>query len=448
MIEKFTNDNRLKITILRLRDTSHYDGTNGKHILDSVFHVLDKFIEKYKEKYNFNTYNFNTKSIWSPKNEVRSESKYKHLINSDVIIIPTENEFQFHIKGRMSNNIFGRSCCRLLNILEGFDKEPDKKRKIIILSSDKADTKELFEKRTFNRSNYFVTEEGWNKINKKGEPKGPNSYFKHKEFPMPYHPTHKYNMKFERIDETDKEFPGGIHHLKNIFITTEVGAKTTPKEYDIVYWGTSKKEKIDESAESYEYEVKDYWDKCSFENLILDSTKYHPRNAELYRFTNRIKKGTPSEDFRNQILTDIHKDEEIKSFMIGYFDSFKEDKKFDKSIKNILPDISKGKVTLCFNWPGHEYSLTSRYNEAIACDVIPLVWDEYDKGNSLVLESGWQRVRSVKDLKQKLEDIKDENERQRILSEIKNKYYSVTKPIEYYEKEFEKKMLNCLDNSE
>ena len=80
MIEKFTNDNRLKITILRLRDTSHYDGTNGKHILDSFFHVLDKFIEKYKEKFDFNTYNFNIKSLWSPKNKVRDVSKYKHII--------------------------------------------------------------------------------------------------------------------------------------------------------------------------------------------------------------------------------------------------------------------------------------------------------------------------------------------------------------------------------
>ena len=134
--------------------------------------------------------------------------------------------------------------------------------------------------------------------------------------------------------------------------------------------------------------------------------------------------------------------------MIGYFDSFKEDLKFDKSIKNILPDISKGKVTLCFNWPGHEYSLTSRYNEAIACDVIPLVWDEYDKGNKLVLEDDWQRVRSVEDLKQKLKDIKYENERQKKLAEIKKKYYSKVKPKEHYEKEFEKKMLNYLDNSE
>lgn len=445
MIEKFTNDNRLKITILRLRDTSHYDGTNGKHILDSFFHVLDKFIEKYKEKFDFNTYNFNIKSLWSPKNKVRDVSKYKHLIDSDVIIIPTENEFQFHIKGRMSNNIFGRSNCRILNILEGFDKNPNKERKVIILSSDKADTIELFENRTFNRSNYFATEKGWNKVNKKGLPKGPNSYFTHKEIPIPHHPKHKYNMKFEQIDETDKDFPGGIHHLKNIFITTEVGAKTTPKEYDVVYWGTSKKEKIDESAESYDYEVNDYYDRSSTQ---LDSTKYHTKNEELYRFTNTIKKGTPSEDFRNGILTDIHKDDEIKSFMIGYFDSFKEDLKFDKSIKNILPDISKGKVTLCFNWPGHEYSLTSRYNEAIACDVIPLVWDEYDKGNKLVLEDDWQRVRSVEDLKQKLKDIKYENERQKKLAEIKKKYYSKVKPKEHYEKEFEKKMLNYLDNSE
>ena len=29
------------------------------------------------------------------------------------------------------------------------------------------------------------------------------------------------------------------------------------------------------------------------------------------------------------------------------------------------------KFTLCFNWPGQEEHLTSRYNEALACDVIP-----------------------------------------------------------------------------
>ena len=29
-----------------------------------------------------------------------------------------ENEFQYHMKGRISENIMGRSYCRLLNILE------------------------------------------------------------------------------------------------------------------------------------------------------------------------------------------------------------------------------------------------------------------------------------------------------------------------------------------
>ena len=39
---------------------------------------------------------------------------------------------------------------------------------------------------------------------------------------------------------------------------------------------------------------------------------------------------------------------------IGYFDGFKYDVKFDKDMRNIIPELVKGNATLCFNWPGHE----------------------------------------------------------------------------------------------
>mgnify|MGYP001179195487 CR=1 FL=1 len=51
---------------------------------------------------------------------------------------------------------------------------------------------------------------------------------------------------------------------------------------------------------------------------------------------------------------------------------------------NILPHIAECNATLCFNWPGQEEHLTSRYNEALGCDTIPLVWKDYDCNNQLV----------------------------------------------------------------
>jgi hypothetical protein len=135
--------------------------------------------------------------------------------------------------------------------------------------------------------------------------------------------------------------------------------------------------------------------------------------------------------------------------MIGYFDSFKYDVKFDKSILNVMPEISKGRATICFNWPGQWEHLTSRYNEAVACDVIPLVWNGYDTNNQLVADD-FQRIESktFEELEKKLIKLRDDDFRLELLKKIKDKYKEKTEPIEYYEKEFEKKMLNYLDNSE
>ena len=47
MIEKFTNYKpKTKVCFIRLRDTVHYDGTNGKQIMHSFFHVTNEFIKK------------------------------------------------------------------------------------------------------------------------------------------------------------------------------------------------------------------------------------------------------------------------------------------------------------------------------------------------------------------------------------------------------------------
>lgn len=219
----------------------------------------------------------------------------------------------------------------------------------------------------------------------------------------------------------------------------------TNKKVDFVYWGTSKKKKVDKSAEDFDYPIKDWYNK---ETGILDG-RYRPENDGKYRSSIRIKKGVPSNDYRNTLLKQIKKSE-LTSNMIGYFDSFKYDVKFDKSILNVMPEISKGIATICFNWPGQWEHLTSRYNEAVACDVIPFVWNGYDKNNQLVADD-FQRIttKSFEELEEKLIYLREnDEERLKLLKKIKDKYYSVVQPIEYYEKEFEKKMLNYLDNSE
>lgn len=416
-----------KVTILRLRNTEHYDGTNGKQIMDSAYYLLDKLILKLSDKFDFDTYNFTTKSIPTKKTDCRSDSKFNHLIESDYIIIPTENEFQYHMKGRISENIMGRSYCRLLNILDGFDKNPNKKRKVILITSDKADTIELFRDRTFNRSNYFVNnskwEHSWDYENK----------------------THQYNMEFFRLDES--EFPGGLHHLKHLFMIDEwnrdkrVLRKKSNKKVDFVYWGTSKKKKVSDSAEDFEYPIKDWYNKVTGEY----DGRYRDENEIKYRSSINLKVGVPSNDYRNTLLKKIKNSEELKSNMIGYFDSFKYDVKFDKSIFNVMDEISKGRATICFNWPGQWEHLTSRYNEALACDVVPLVWNGYDKNYQLVADD-WQRCNSFEDVRKKLIELRDDEFRLNMLDKLKEKYYSVVKPIEEYEKIFEEKMLNFLDN--
>ena len=154
--------------------------------------------------------------------------------------------------------------------------------------------------------------------------------------------------------------------------------------------------------------------------------------------------GKESKDERHLILKEIHKDKDISKNLIGYFDGFKYTHKFDKNMINILPYMVDTKFTLCFNWPGEDEHLTSRYNEALGCDIIPLVWRDYDCNNQLVLDDR-QRMYSFDDVKKCLTST-SESDRLQWLNSIQEKYLSVTKPIEYYEDLFNQKLLGILND--
>jgi len=66
-------EDRIKICFVRLRDTVHYDGTNGKQIMDSFFHVTNEFIKNNTDKYYMDTYNL----LFNPLKEKRMSVSLK-----------------------------------------------------------------------------------------------------------------------------------------------------------------------------------------------------------------------------------------------------------------------------------------------------------------------------------------------------------------------------------
>ena len=168
------------------------------------------------------------------------------------------------------------------------------------------------------------------------------------------------DVKIHSIDECD--FKGGLHSLKYYFIKQRF--HTGAKIHDFGYWGTSKKKKVG---------------------------------------------GDLSGDVRHEVLKDLHKSD-LKTLFIGNFDGFQRDVKFTRKLENIVPHLMDFRSTLCFNWPGYDEYLTSRYNEAMACDIIPLVWKNYDINNQLV-ESDWQRCYSYEDVERKCLELRDNSVR-------------------------------------
>ena len=178
-----------KIIITRLRSSEYYKGEPLNHIVDSMYHLLDNFIEKNDTwPYKMDTHNCSLPSREKNRNGIRD---YQRVKDSDVLIIPSEAEFAYNIYGRISNFQMGRTW-GLVQYLREALLENVKPRKVIILSSDKADTIELYRDKVFKM--------------------------------IP-------GLKFYRLDES--EFPGGIHHLKYLNIR-KLNLDTTKKKILVI----------------------------------------------------------------------------------------------------------------------------------------------------------------------------------------------------------------------
>lgn len=186
---------RRKITIARLRSGVNYKKPLH-HILDSYYYLLEKF-HKEDKQFMWGFYNFGFNAAHRRKdNDVR---------NSNILIIPSENEFHYHIKDKE-----GKSTYIDPKNLEKSDKAIEqhilpyiKNQHIIILRSDRGDDERLYREKTF------------------------------KNLPV---------RKVSILDETD--IPGNVHQLKYHFIRDYIkqrkfNEKSKPLKF--CYFGTEKR---------------------------------------------------------------------------------------------------------------------------------------------------------------------------------------------------------------
>jgi len=326
----------MKISIARLRSGCNYK--------EPLHDVMDSFYELYKEYISKNTQhtygvcNFG----WNSDNR-----KYiDDIVDSDVVIIPSENEFHQHISGYVHTKQKARSDEFVAKIGQHLSN-----KHLVIIRSDRADNEELYRTRTFK--DYSIG-------------------------------------KFSIFDETD--IPGGLHGMKYHFIKSAYNPLfEEEKIYDFIYWGCDKRKLIDNKD---------------------------------------------SGDTRHLFFQQLRKDNKIKSYLIGKYNKLEADRKID-TMYNLLCNLHQGKSTICFNWLDST-AVTSRYHEAMACDLLPFVWDNYDSNNTIIADQ-WQRVNSIEEFYDKMNEVDSKFE------SIKEYYLTNTlKPREWYYTKFEQRMNEIL----
>jgi len=342
---------RRKITIARLRSGVNYKRPLD-HIIDSFCYMLKRFEVKHNE-FNYGVYNYGYNKAHRRKSD--------DIPDSDIIIIPSENEFHYHIPNYIDPKNLEKSNTA---IKEHFKDLKDKH--IIILRSDRGDDENLYRNYTF------------------------------KDNPI---------RKVSILDETD--IPGNIHQLKYHFIKDGIKDMTellkffgkpesTKRPYLFTYWGTEKRRDVG---------------------------------------------GVDSGDQRHSILKQLQEGMgRYHTRFIGRFSTVKRDMKPD-SMRNILPILNQSQYTLCFNWKDNK-ATTSRYHEALASGIIPMVYGLYDSTGILVKDD-WQRVESPEELDEKIMNTNYSKK----YNEINNIYKKSLLTKDQIYDSFESKLLSIINEN-
>ena len=327
---------RRKITIARLRSGVNYKRPLD-HIIDSFCYLLKRFQVKHDE-FDYGVYNYGYDKAHRRKSD--------DIPNSDIIIIPSENEFHYHIPNYIDPKNLEKSNTA---IKEHFKDLKDKH--IIILRSDRGDDENLYRNHTF------------------------------KDNPI---------RKVSILDETD--IPGNIHQLKYHFIKDEI-PENTVRPFLFTYWGTEKRRDVG---------------------------------------------GVDSGDKRHTILKEIQNGMgRYHTRFIGRYSTVKRDMKSD-TMRNILPILNQSRYTLCFNWKDNK-ATTSRYHEALASGIIPMVFEDYDSSGILVKDD-WQRVKSAEELDEKIMSANYLNKYKEIYYTYKQSLLTKDQIYDTFEKELLKKI--------
>ena len=186
---------RRKITIARLRSGVNYKRPLD-HILDSYYYLLERF-HKEDKQFMWGFYNFGFNAA--------NRRIANDVPTSDIIIIPSENEFHYHIKddNGKSTYIDPKNLQRSDDAIKEHILPHIKNKHIVILRSDRGDDERLYREKTF------------------------------KNLPV---------RKVSILDETD--IPGNVHQLKYHFIRDYIkqrkfNEKSKPLKF--CYFGTEKR---------------------------------------------------------------------------------------------------------------------------------------------------------------------------------------------------------------
>lgn len=179
----------MKICIARLRSGTNYVQPL-EAIIDSFCECLKNYVLNHPE-HTFTYYNFGFNQ--KPQRNIQA------VANADVIIVPSEAEFTYHVPGLIHSLDVKRSNEQVWALREHI-----KNKKIIVLRSDRRDDEELYRK-IFDGVNFV----------------------------------------YDEIDEID--FQNNIHSLKYYFIKdrSTLLSDTSYKAFDFAYWGSDKRRGID-----------------------------------------------------------------------------------------------------------------------------------------------------------------------------------------------------------
>ena len=325
-----------KITIARLRSGVNYKRPLD-HIIDSFCYLLRRF-QIANPDFKYGVYNFG----WDQAHRRIADD----IPDSDIIIIPSENEFHYHIPNYIDPKNLEKSNTAIKEHFKNL-----KYKHIIILRSDRGDDENLYRNHTF------------------------------KDNPI---------RKVSILDETD--IPGNIHQLKYHFIKDEI-PENTVRPFLFTYWGTEKRRDVGFVDSGYKRHT-------ILKEIQNGMGRYHTR-------------------------------------FIGRYSTVKRDMKSD-TMRNILPILNQSRYTLCFNWKDNK-ATTSRYHEALASGIIPMVFEDYDSTGILVKDD-WQRVKSAEELDEKIMSANYLNKYKEIYYTYKQSLLTKDQIYDTFEKELLKKI--------